>query len=180
VYAFSKENTISDFLSLFIFEKDKAVQAILHELKYNGKFRTAIMLGEMLAKTHSSRIMEWNIDFIIPVPLHHLKRAERGYNQSFFIAKGIKKILMIRVESGLLKRKRLTESQTGLSISKRRENVKDAFMARHSKEINGKNILLIDDVITTGATLLECGRVLHEAGAAKVYAASIAVAEKAV
>lgn len=174
---FKEKNYISGFTSLFVFEKDKALQEILHQFKYNHKFRIGLKLGKELAKRKSKLLNEWNIDLIIPVPLHHLKKAERGYNQSFYIAKGISKEIKIPVKEFYLKRKRYTESQTMKNLSEREMNVREAFTVKKKKAINGKIILLIDDVITTGATISECARKLLSSGAAKVHAASIAIAD---
>ncbi|MEW6702988.1 MAG: ComF family protein [Bacteroidota bacterium] len=174
---FRNEKIISAFISVFVFEKDKELQNIIHELKYNGKFSIGTFLGKILASDMKIQIEEWAIDFIVPVPLHHLKRAERGYNQSDFIAKGIKSVLRIPVMSNLLKRKRFTETQTNLTLAERKENVRDAFSLKAKNEFIGKHILLLDDVITTGATISECGRIILECGAANVYAASLAIAD---
>ena len=174
---FQSDKIISGFTSLFIFQKDKELQHIIHGLKYDGKFRIGIFLGKLLATELRSKFSEWKIDFIVPVPLHHLKRAERGYNQSEFLAKGMKSVLKIPVKSNFIKRNRFTETQTNLTLLERKENIKNAFSAKRKKIIKGKNILLLDDVITTGATIAECGRILLDNGAAKVYAASIAIAD---
>jgi ComF family protein len=174
---FQSEKIISGFTSLFIFEKDKELQHIIHGLKYDGKFQTGIFLGKLLATELKSKFSEWEIDFIVPVPLHHLKRAERGYNQSEFLAKGMKSVLRIPVNSNFIRRNRFTETQTNLTLLERKENIRDAFSARRRKIIKGKNILLLDDVITTGATIAECGSILLDNGAAKVYAASVAIAD---
>jgi len=174
---FKKERIISDFTSLYYFEKDKEVHNIIHELKYNGKFRIGFYLGVLMARNLETKIRSWNIDYIIPIPLHHIRRAERGFNQSYFIAKGIKSVLNIPIVANLLKRRKITDSQTHLSIIERRENVKDAFMLKKNKKLSGKNILLLDDVITTGATISECGKLLISRGASKVFAASVALAE---
>jgi ComF family protein len=172
---FKKDKIISDFTSLYYFEKDKEVHNIIHEFKYNGKFRIGLYLGALIACNLETRIRSWNIDYIFPVPLHHLRRSERGFNQSYYIAKGIKSELKIPIAANLLKRQRFTDSQTHLSIIERKENVKDAFLVKKNKIISGKNILLLDDVITTGATISECGKVLLKAGTAKIYAASVAI-----
>lgn len=174
---FGSEKIISGFASLFVFEKDKELQHVIHALKYSGKFSLGKFLGKLIARELGGKIAEWDIDFIVPVPLHHLKRAERGYNQSDFIARGMKPVLKIPVKSNLIKRNRFTETQTTLSLDERKENVKDAFSLKRKSKIAGKNILLIDDVITTGATTAECGRLLMQSGAAKVYAASVAIAD---
>lgn len=174
---FYDDRIISDFTSLFVFEKDKELQHIIHGLKYNGKFNIGIFLGKKLAGKIFAQIQDWKIDFIVPVPLHHLKRAERGYNQSDFIARGIKSILKIPVKSRLIKRTRFTETQTNLDLHERKENMKNAFALRKRNSVRGKNILLLDDVITTGATISECGRIFLDNGASKVYAASVAIAD---
>lgn len=174
---FRNEKIISGFASVFVFEKDKELQNIIHELKYNGKFGIGTFLGKVLASEMQKQIEVWAIDFIVPVPLHHLKRAERGYNQSDFIAKGIKSVSRIPVMSSLIKRKRFTETQTNLTLVERKENVRDAFGLKAGDKFTGKHILLLDDVITTGATISECGRIISECGAANVYAASVAIAD---
>lgn len=174
---FRAQNIIADFTSLFVFEKDKELQHVIHELKYSGKFSLGKYLGGLIAAELGCKILEWKIDLIVPVPLHHLKRAERGYNQSDYVARGIGSALKIPVKTNLLKRNRFTETQTALSLDERKENVKDAFSLKRKKRIPNKNILLIDDVITTGATTAECGRILLQNGATKVYIASVAIAD---
>jgi ComF family protein len=146
-------------------------------LKYNGKFSIGFFLGKILADALKDKFNEWEFDYIVPVPLHHLKRAERGYNQSDFIARGIKSIIKIPINAKILIRTRFTESQTNLNMQERNENMKNAFSVKRKKLLKGKTILLIDDVITTGATISECGRILLENGAVKVYAASVAIAD---
>jgi len=174
---FSSSGIISDFISLFVFEKDKELQHIIHSLKYNKRFTTGKFLGTILAENLGQKIKEWKIDYIIPVPLHHLKKAERGYNQSFYIAKGLSTGLEIPVGKSFIKRKRFTESQTTMNLKERQENIEGAFKAKRNLNLKGKNILLVDDVITTGSTIGECGRVLLNAGANKVYAVSVAIAD---
>lgn len=174
---FEQKKVVSGFTSLFVFEKDKALQEILHQFKYNQKFRVGLKLGKEMAKSKNKEFGLWNIDLIIPVPLHHLKKAERGYNQSFYIAKGVAKELKISVKESYLKRKRYTDSQTMKNLSERELNVRDAFKIKNKNAIKGKTILLIDDVITTGATISECARQLLNSGASKVYSASIAIAD---
>ena len=117
------------------------------------------------------------MDLIIPIPLHQLKKAERGYNQSFYIAKGLGEILNVTASDRIVKRRKYTESQTTMTLVERQENISDAFKIRNKKIINGKVILLIDDVITTGATISECGKILLDSGAKKIFAASIAIAD---
>lgn len=170
---FRSENIIEDFYSAFVFETEKTLQHIIHALKYGRQFRLGIFLGELLAKDIKSK--NWQIDLIVPVPIHHLKKAERGFNQSDFIAKGLSNSLGNPYSTKSIKRIRYTESQTGLNLDERAENVAEAFKIRNSKKIIRKTILLVDDVITTGATMLECGKELVNAEAKSVYACSVGI-----
>jgi ComF family protein len=106
-----------------------------------------------------------------------LKKAERGYNQSFYICKGLSRELNIPLKNHFIKRKRFTQSQTTMDFEERQKNIRNAFKIRNGLGLKGKNILLVDDVITTGSTISECGRVLLECGVNKVYAASVAIAD---
>lgn len=174
---FSEEEIIKDFYSIYIFEKDKELQHIIHALKYNKRFKLGIFLGKILGKDISEQKRNWKFDFIIPVPLHQLRKAERGFNQSYYVAKGLGKIVMKPVVENAIKRKVYTESQTSMNLIERQENISGAFVVKNQKKFDGKSILLVDDVITTGATIAECGRTLMEAGADRIYAASIAIAD---
>ena len=173
---FADKKIISDLFSPFLFEKDKELQHAIHSLKYENKFRTGLFFGEIIANKISTRRPNWLFDIIIPIPLHKLKETERGYNQSYYIAKGINKSAGIKVSKTAVKRSKYTESQTALNIIEREENIHGAFKVTNKKKVSDKSILIIDDVITTGATISECGRVLLEAGAKKLFAASIALA----
>jgi ComF family protein len=174
---FQNEKIISGFTSLFVFEKDKELQSVIHDLKYNGKFGLGNFLGNLFAKYLSVTLTEWKVNLIVPVPLHHVKQAERGYNQSEYVVKGISSVSNIKANLKLIKRIRFTETQTELNLLQRKENVNGAFKLKGKQNLKGKNILLIDDVITTGATISECGRILKQAGANKIYAGSIAIAD---
>jgi ComF family protein len=174
---YASKNIISGFVSQYIFEKDKELQHIIHALKYDKKFHIGIFLGEGLGNHFKSHFQSWNINLIVPIPLHHLKKAERGFNQSYYIAKGISSQTSIAVKSNVMKRMRFTQSQTTKTLKEREENVDGAFKVRKTKDVKGKNILLVDDVMTTGATISECGRVLTEARANRIYAATVAIAD---
>jgi ComF family protein len=174
---FSNNKIISDFYSPFVFEKDKELQHAIHSLKYDKKFPVGIFLGKVLASEMKTNHTNWQLDLIIPIPLHHLKKAERGYNQSYYIAKGAGKILKAKVSDRIVKRIKYTESQTTMNLNEREENIFGAFKVRNKNTVKGKSILIVDDVITTGATISECGKILLEAGANKIYAASIAIAD---
>ena len=174
---FLNQKIISGFTSFYLFEKDKELQHLIHSLKYTGKFLTGYFLGEVLGKNIKNELLSWNINLILPIPLHQLKKAERGYNQSLYISKGLSKEINIPVGSGIITRRKYTHSQTTMNLLERQKNIEEAFKVKNKKKITGKNILLIDDVITTGATISECGKVLLDSGAKRVYAASVAVAD---
>jgi len=174
---FFNNKIISEFYSPFVFEKDKELQHAIHALKYDKKFPVGIFLGKVLAAEIKSSKTNWKFDLIIPIPLHQLKKAERGYNQAYYIAKGVGKIFKVKVSDRSVKRIKYTESQTTMNLNEREENISGAFKVKWNTQVRGKNILLLDDVITTGATISECGKILLEAGASKVYAASIAIAD---
>jgi ComF family protein len=171
---FENSGLVSDFKAIFVFRQDSAVQNLLHSLKYDKKFLSGIFLGGLLAKTFKDEIRKWYADFIIPVPLHRLKKAERGYNQSEYIAKGLKRELKIEIFKNALKRIRFTETQTHLNYSERKLNVKNAFRVSNTNVIENKNIILVDDVVTTGSTINECAEALKKAGAKNVYGLFVA------
>jgi ComF family protein len=174
---YSGNKIISSFVSHYVFEKDKELQHIIHALKYDKKFLIGKYLGENLGKYFTSQFQSWNINLIIPIPLHHLKKAERGFNQSFYIAKGISKATKIPLSGRTVKRIRFTQSQTTMTLKEREENIEGAFKVRKTENVKRKNILLIDDVMTTGATISGCGRVLLKAGANQIYAATVGLAD---
>jgi ComF family protein len=127
-------------------------------------------------------VLERNIhaDLAIPVPLNRRKERERGFNQSSQVAEGVSTVTGIPPVEHLILRNKNTISQTTLTKEMRQENVRNAFVVppRRRKRIEGKSCLLIDDVITTGSTALECAFVLREAGASEVIACSIALAKR--
>ena len=174
---FASTEIISGFTSLFVFEKNKALQQFIHSIKYNKRFLNAKYLGKLIGENLRQEIINWDINIIVPVPLHSLRKVDRGFNQSKYIAIGMGKELGINVKSNLLKRTRYTDTQTNLTLKEREENISNAFQAKHKRMIEGKTFLLVDDVITTGATIRECGKVLLDNGAAKVFACSAAIAD---
>lgn len=115
-----------------------------------------------------------NIDVILSVPLHKKKEQKRGYNQAYLITKELGRLLKTQEKSHVLKRIKNTESQSLLPKYKRQSNVKGAFLVVYPSQIEGKNVLLVDDIITTGSTLNECSRILKEAGAKNVFVAVLA------
>ena len=141
------------------------------------KYRHEIGLGEALAWNVSSQLdqLGWQADMIIPIPLSKQRLLERGYNQVDLIAHPVARITGWKYQPAALQRVRHTNSQVGLNSAERRKNVQGAFQAV-SKLVEGRTILLIDDVTTTGATLDAGSRALVDAGANKVYALTFAKA----
>ena len=117
------------------------------------------------------------IDFLIPVPLHEEKEKERGFNQSKLLADELSKMIGIPVLDGNLIRVKNTKTQTELSYKERQENLEKAFKVLNWREIKGKRIVLIDDVLTTGSTLNHCAHALLNSGAAAVYALTAATTD---
>lgn len=168
---------INDLVSCFVFEKEGSFQHIAHALKYKEYKSIGIDLGIRIGET----LEEWNfeVDLLIPVPLHRIKQRERGYNQSEFIARGISSVIGKPIVLNAVCRTRHTLTQTKLTIEERRKNMEHAFeLSPHSSDILfEQKCLLVDDVITTGATTNSCAQVMHLAGAAKIIAAAAALAE---
>ncbi len=169
------DGVIDNSISAFWFREGTPIQPLLHAMKYSKMKGIGVMLGNELGRIIASQSNE-HFDYVIPVPLHKARYRDRTYNQSEFIAKGVLQILNAETINDGLIRTRFTETQTKLSKSERKENVKGAFMVnpKHSEDIRGKNIILIDDVITTGATILECASAIKKASAGKVWICSAA------
>ena len=174
---FEEDGIIEDFNSIFQFESDGTLQPLIHQLKYKSNFRIGIYLGNLIAGAYYSEIERWKPDLLIPVPLHHVKKAERGYNQSFYIAKGIASRINIAVSERILIRKKYTQTQTHLSRDKRKENMRNAFLVKKKEKVIGKRCIIVDDVITTGSTINACGLTLKQSGADKIYALSVGLTQ---
>ena len=149
---------------------------MIHALKYEENKEVGIYLGEQIAYEIESSQFFNSIDYIIPVPLHPKKEKIRGYNQSLCIAKGIKEILKIKIDSKSLQRKVNTESQTKKNKYSRWENVGQVFELIDKNRLSNKHILLVDDVVTTGSTLESCIETLQQTEGIKVSIVTIALA----
>ena len=134
----------------FFFSKEGKVQRLIHELKYKGNADAGVFLGQELGKTIKEAPLFEGLDYLIPVPLHPKREKERGYNQS------INEVTGIPVGDQYLFRSVNTATQTHKSKEERWQNVKDIFEVKHAEQLEGKYVLLIDDVLTTGATLEAC------------------------
>jgi ComF family protein len=174
----SRDGMISDIAACFLFEKEGAFQKAVHLLKYRGFTSVGTDFGRMLGKELIAMPAFASADLIVPVPLHRVKRRERGCNQAELIANGINEVTSIPVEARALERIRHTQSQTNLTIEERRENVHKAFALRKrfQNTMEGKRVILVDDIMTTGATINACATVLAHHGAAAVLVSAAALA----
>jgi competence protein ComFC len=171
------ERVLDGLTSLWYFEKGGPLQSLLHELKYGGKPSLGVRLGVRLAPMVREDLSGRRCGGLVPVPLHAAKVRERGYNQSERIAEGISRVLGIPVLDFALRRYRYTASQTTLGVEERMVNVAGAFVtARKFHPEDNAIIVLVDDVITSGATVMECARTLKHAGVSHVAACSVALA----
>ncbi len=166
---------ISGFYPLYVFDKDAPIRVLLHKLKYSNAFRSGKFLGSQIAQTYKNQLTEFGAELIIPVPLHKIKKAERGYNQSFWIAKGISGLLNIPIGKGVVKRVKYTESQTFFNRSERLQNISGAFKIVAPDRIKNKRIIIVDDVITTGATSRELAELISIEGASSILLVSAAM-----
>jgi len=149
---------------------DDPLNQIIHQLKYDRRAALAMGLADRMALVLSSYPWVKHIDMIVPVPLHPSRARSRGYNQSQLLAEHLGNMFGVPVVSKVLERIRPTESQTRLNQEQRRKNVAGAFRVPCPEEVEGQRILLVDDVVTTGATLNECAKTLESGGALNVYA----------
>ena len=164
--------------SQFYFSKEFLMQHLIHQLKYKGDTKIGFYLGEIMGTTllQSNRFAA--IDALIPLPLFADKEHKRGYNQATVICNGISSVMNIPVLSSAVIRQYATETQTRKHRTERWENVKSSFKVAKSVELSGKHLLLVDDVVTTGATLEACGNVILSATDAKLSIATLAYAAK--
>jgi ComF family protein len=150
------------------------VRDVIHEFKYNRQVHLRHLVGRWLrAALDDERLRDRQFDVIVPVPLDPARQRERGFNQASLLAELLSAHASIPCRP-LLKRIRYTTTQTALDRSERMENLHNAFRLRKNEDVRGLQVLLIDDVLTTGSTLSECARVLKRAGAKSVHAATAA------
>ena len=145
-------------------------------MKFHGNSDLCVFMGRQmgLELLQSGRFDD--IDLLVPVPLHWRRRLQRGYNQSELLCRGISQLLHRPVNTRALKRHRYTDQQSLQASTDREENVKDAFSLRRPDDLVGKHILLVDDVLTTGATLVSCCEALSKVNNLKISIATLSIA----
>ena len=168
---FQGRTHIRNIHSLLDYQRGNQVQTLLRQLKYNKKRGIGVYFGEILGQA----ILKSDLpDVIIPVPLHPKKQKKRGFNQSEAIAEGIGKVLNVKIQTNGLKRNKHNASQTAFTKYDRWDNVKSIFSVKKGHGLEGKHVLLVDDVLTTGATIEACVRELLTIDKCSVSIATLA------
>lgn len=156
--------------------KGGAVQRLMHELKYRGNRELGIEMGKWLGWALNKNDLLANVDVLIPIPLHNKRQRERGYNQAELLCRGLHEVTQIPVASDAVTRERYNVTQTKKKRYERYINAKELFRVNTPELLENKHVLLIDDVITTGSTMISCGEVLLDVKGLRLSLASLAVA----
>jgi ComF family protein len=174
----TRNGVIDGLAAPYYFQEEGPLQALVHELKYKGMTRVGTELGLRLAGRIRDAFPGSEPAVIIPVPLHPTKLRERGYNQAECIARGMAGALGIPVCPCIVRRVRYTQSQTHLDAEQRENNVAEAFTiaANEKRRLEGTTVYLVDDVITTGATIRSCARTVKGFGEKRIVACAAGVA----
>lgn len=164
-------------IALYDFQKKTAIQQLIHALKYQNSPEIGYRLGEKLGDRLVKSSLNYVFDMIIPVPLHSKRLKERGYNQSLEIARGLEAVVDIKVDEDLLQRRIYNYTQTKKSKLDRWSNVNSIFKTKQAVSLEGKHVLLVDDIITTGSTVEACCQELEKLNPRSISIAAIAVAK---
>lgn len=162
--------------AMYYFTRKSPIQKALHQLKYKNQPEIGILIGRAFAKQLLTNPVFQSIDAIVPVPLHPKKEKLRGYNQSTQIANGLSEVLGKPVLSTALQRMAFTKTQTSKKRTDRFQNMQTVFVAPKPNILCNKHLLLVDDILTTGATLETCAQTLLDIPGVKVSMATIAIA----
>jgi ComF family protein len=164
--------------ALYYFTKISRTQQLIHHIKYKDKREAAIYLGQILGEKIAQSSHYQGIDLIVPVPMYARKQQLRGYNQAELFANGLNDILHIKVENKALIKTKMTDTQTHKNRLQRLENTEDVYAVTTPSVFEGKNVLLVDDVLTTGATLEACAlAILTNTKDVRISIATIACAK---
>ena len=164
--------------SQFYFSKGQLVQQLIHRLKYSGDKAIGEYLGAIMGNTMLRSERFSNIDYLVPLPLYPDKQFKRGYNQAEIICNGIGEAMQIPVMINNVIRRRATETQTKKHRAERWQNVDGSFAVSQPEKLTGKHVLLVDDVITTGASLEACASAILKVAGIQISFASLAHATK--
>lgn len=164
--------------SEFYFAKESLLQHLIHQLKYKGNQQIGMYLGGLMGTSllNSNRFNK--LDYLVPLPLYPDRERKRGYNQAMVICNGMSAVMNVPVLSASISRKKFTETQTKKHRTERWENVEGSFVINDPEKLEGKNLLLVDDVITTGATLEACGSMLTNMNGVRLSVATLSTATR--
>jgi ComF family protein len=150
------------------------IERIIHQIKYQKWRKLGVFFGKQMGNILKKDFKKLENTWMIPVPLHKIRRRDRGFNQSELLCGGLATVIPVPVHEKILVRLCDTKSQTKLSARERELNVEDVFAVQNPRLVDGKRIFLVDDVVTTGATVNACAKVLKEAGAEQVIGIALA------
>lgn len=167
---------IAAAMSLYRFRQGNTVQQVIHAMKFHSNVDLCLMMGRQLGLEllHSGRFDD--VDLLVPVPLHWLRRLRRGYNQSELLCRGIAEVMPREVNTTALIRHRYTREQSLQRGAVRAANVEGAFRLRHPEQLEGRHVMLVDDVLTTGATLSACADAMRGVAGLRLSVATLSIA----
>ena len=163
--------------ALFYYEPHAETANILYELKYKNHPEIGVVMGRMMAKELKNSGLFDDIDDIVPVPLAKKRERQRGYNQSTELAKGVSEVTGLPIANHIVRRTKFVGSQTQRGRWERNENVENVFELIDGNNISGKHLLLIDDVVTTGATIVACAKEMQKASHVKISVLALGFAK---
>lgn len=163
--------------SFLYYRKGSDLRYLLYRLKYHGQKEIGEMMGRYMATEMLPSGFFSDIDVIVPIPLHPRKQRLRGYNQSEWIARGISAVTALPLDIHSVIRCKNTATQTRKTTFERWENVDGTFTVRFPERVVGKHLLIVDDVLTTGATIVACASALAEVEGVRISVLTLAVAE---
>lgn len=170
-FHFQQKTYFDKSFTLYIFSEKSLL--LIHLFKYDHKSslgeRIGMEIGQFITSTPTFR----NVDMLVPIPLHPVRKRERGYNQSEILTKYASLQSSIPVMNHLMKRTINNPSQTGLNLEERKKNIEGIFEVTEPHTIKGKRILLVDDVMTSGVTMNECAKILKRAGATEAFCLAV-------
>ena len=162
--------------SIYTFQQGNTVQKLVHAMKFHKNSDLCLMMGRQMGQEllHSARFDD--IELLVPVPLHWRRHLKRGYNQSELLCRGIAEVMRREVNTKAFVRHRYTSQQSLTSAADRESNVEGAFRVKHPEQLEGRHILLVDDVLTTGATLVSCCDALQQVKDIRISIATLSIA----
>ena len=163
--------------ALFYYEPHAETANILYDLKYKNHPEIGEVMGQMIARELQLNNFFEGIDAIVPIPLAKKRQRQRGYNQSDELAKGISEATGLPIYNKVVRRNAFEGSQTSLGRWERNENVENVFELRDAETIQGKHLLVVDDVVTTGATVIACSKELCKAEGIRISVLSLGLAK---